>query len=125
VSMRKFATREGIHESPSDDDKPVCERCGEVDSDERILGKVDTCQMCVPSDAYQVEKLQAELAAARDGKCSGVIPSTFIACGEDGNYCSEACRLRALLLEYADHARDSGWLNLAKEIRMRTSSAKT
>lgn len=27
--------------------------------------------------------------------CSGIIPGTFIICGEGGNYCSEACLMRA------------------------------
>lgn len=31
--------------------------------------------------------------------CHGVIPKTFIACGEGENYCSEECLLRALLQE--------------------------
>lgn len=38
-------------------ERPVCERCGEEDSDTRIKGKVDTCQMCVASDAYRIEQL--------------------------------------------------------------------
>lgn len=33
----------------------------------------------------------------------------------------EVARLRSLLGEYADHARDSGWINLADEIRGRTN----
>lgn len=33
----------------------------------------------------------------------------------------EVTRLRSVLGEYADHARDSGWINLADEIRRRTN----
>lgn len=29
--------------------------------------------------------------------CSGVIENTFVVCGEGGNFCSEACMLRAVL----------------------------
>ena len=29
-------------------------------------------------------------AVMREG-CHGIIPDTYIACGEDGNYCSEGC----------------------------------
>jgi len=35
------------------------------------------------------------LEALLDG-CTGVIPGTFIACGEGGNYCSATCRERCL-----------------------------
>lgn len=28
-------------------------------------------------------------------RCAGVIPGTFIMCGEGGNYCSDECRLAA------------------------------
>ena len=27
-----------------------------------------------------------------DHECAGVIPNTFIMCGEDGNYCSTECQ---------------------------------
>jgi hypothetical protein len=33
-----------------------------------------------------------------DPKCFGVIPGTFIACGEDGNFCSDYCMDRAMYI---------------------------
>lgn len=37
---------------------------------------------------------------ARPG-CTLVIPNTFIACGEEGHYCSEACRTLGDFVKYA------------------------
>ena len=33
-----------------------------------------------------------------DPKCLGIIPGTFIACGEDGNFCSDYCMDRAMYI---------------------------
>lgn len=43
-----------------------------------------------------IDELTADIANLRAGHCLAVIPETLVDCGEGGNYCSEACRLRAL-----------------------------
>lgn len=62
-------------------EKPMCERCGEEDSDERLMGKVNTCELCAASDAYRVEQLTAILQAFIDG---GRIESLLLACENAG-----------------------------------------
>jgi hypothetical protein len=41
------------------------------------------------------DALRAERDGARDGACLGVVPLTFVTCGEGGNHCSAVCALRA------------------------------
>lgn len=53
------------------DEKPVCDRCGEEDSDERIMGKVNVCELCSASDAYRVEQLTFILQRFIDGGTRG------------------------------------------------------
>ena len=38
------------------------------------------------------DRLAARVADLRAGKCLGMIPDTFTACGEGGNFCSELCQ---------------------------------
>lgn len=67
-----------------------------------------------------IHVLRRERDEARSGKCLDVIPGTFIACGDGGNYCSEACRLRAALAPFAKaaiahvvrHKHDDLWVSL-------------
>jgi len=45
------------------------------------------------SDMYQAfQKLQ-------NGQCLGIVPGTYVACGEGGNFCSALCQIRNLLNE--------------------------
>lgn len=37
-------------------------------------------------------------------ECNGVIPGTFVACGEAGNYCSERCLERARIRAAAERS---------------------
>lgn len=49
------------------------------------------------TDAFVLLKpLLTMIGELRDGKCLGVIPDTFVACGEGGNWCSELCHRRAV-----------------------------
>lgn len=45
----------------------------------------------------EITALRKEISDARAGKCATIIPGSFIACGEGGNYCSEVCHARAIL----------------------------
>lgn len=58
--------------------------------------------------------------------CHGVIPGTFIACGEGENYCSDECLLRALLHEarvYVDSAVNDMPHNHARSLAKRIHEA--
>jgi hypothetical protein len=103
MSLRKFATRDGIHEAD-----PACDASCDVAM--RLLQRAN--------------RLAGECQNLRDGKCSGVIPGSFIACGEGGNYCSDPCRLRAALRWVAREAAlgtPMDYVTFAEE----TLSAKT
>jgi hypothetical protein len=39
-------------------EKPVCDVCGEEDSDTRPLGKVEVCRACQASNLYEIERLR-------------------------------------------------------------------
>jgi hypothetical protein len=39
--------------------------------------------------------VRRQITQLLEEKCKGVIPNTFIVCGEGGNYCSEACHSQA------------------------------
>jgi hypothetical protein len=44
-----------------------------------------------------VKFLAEDFELLRDGKCLGTIPGTFIACGEESNFCSKMCQIRDAL----------------------------
>lgn len=57
------------------------------------------CAITFPEAIDQVaaerDAARATVERLRAGRCLDVISSTLIACGEGGNFCSEACRLRS------------------------------
>ena len=56
---------------------------------DRILYKLDHPIV----DVYGVEMRDVVFSRLGEFKCKGVIPDTFIACSEGGNYCSTLCQL--------------------------------
>lgn len=57
------------------------------------------------------KRLEDEIERLRDGECYRTIPDTFIACGEDGNFCSSNCQAKAFLRRVlrAPATADSPW----------------
>ena len=71
-----------------------CDKCG---TEYRHVHDRETC-------------LSAQLASMTkqaNGECLGVIPGTFVACGEGGNYCSVACHLRGQLASMTKRAEEA------------------
>ena len=61
-------------------EKPVCDVCGEEDSDERVYGKVEVCRLCL-SSADRIEQLTDLLQRFIDG---GRLESLLQACDNAG-----------------------------------------
>ena len=62
-------------------ENPVCEHCGEEDSDERIYGKVDCCQSCYAGLEYRIDQLTDILQRFVDG---GRLSSLLLHCENAG-----------------------------------------
>jgi len=50
-----------------------------------------SCGMCDPGKLEPGTAKPGDCRRMQPEECSGVIPGTFIACGEGGNYCSAEC----------------------------------
>lgn len=44
--------------------------------------------------AAELEELVVKFKEEQQETCQGVIPNTFIACGEGGNFCSNSCAIK-------------------------------
>ncbi len=62
-------------------EKPICEVCGEEDSDERVYGKVEVCRLCLASAEYRVEQLTFIIQRFIDG---GRLEELLQACDNAG-----------------------------------------
>lgn len=63
------------------DELPVCDVCGEEDSDERIYGKVEVCRSCYASEEYRIEQLTYIIQSFLDG---GRLESFVMQCDNAG-----------------------------------------